>query len=169
MRESLEYFLNLQKKFIPKLEDLLIKDRFFYEKLFALKKAILRTKRAYQEAGSFLFCGECARKGVKCCGEGLEWKLSAEEFFLNLALFKLEGKSFILHKDLKDECLFLGKDGCILQLTPLFCRNFFCTELKNFLGEEKLIYLQNVLEEEAILTFELCEYLKKKSILGGSE
>ncbi|MGC9017643.1 MAG: hypothetical protein ACP5JQ_05645 [Caldimicrobium sp.] len=168
MRESLTYFSNLQKFFHKELEDLISKDKIFYQKLLALKEAISKTRKAYLKTNSFQFCEECAKKGVKCCGEGLEWKLSPEEFFLNLFLFKLEGKTFSLSHPQKGECLFLGEKGCFLILTPLFCRNFFCTELKNFLGEKNLIYLQNVLEEEALLTFELCEYLKRKGLsLGG--
>ncbi len=167
MRDSLEYFSKLKDDLSKSLEGFLKEDKYFHEKLLKLKEAIYKTKRAYVETESFLFCKGCAEKGIICCGEGLEWKLSAEEFFLNLALFSLEGKTLSFGNPLKDHCLFLGDKGCVLILTPLFCRNFFCKELQNFLGREKLIYLQSVLEDEAVLTFELCEYLKKKELFQG--
>lgn len=167
MKESLEYFTRLKKDLSKPLNTLLREDKYFYEKLLKLREAISKTRNAYIETGSFLFCKECAEKGVICCGEGLEWKLSSEEFFLNLALSSLEGKFFSFEKPLKGCCLFLGEKGCILILPPLFCRNFFCRELQDFLGKEKLIYLQNVLEDEAYLTFELCEYLKRENYFEG--
>ncbi len=167
MRKSLEYFSELKDNFLKILKAILKEDKHFQERLIKLREAIYKTRKAYLETESFLFCKECAEKGVICCGEGLEWKLSPEEFFLNLALFSLEGKTLSFENPLKNRCLFLGESGCILILTPLFCRNFFCKELQNFLGREKLIYLQNILEDEAVLTFELCEYLKKKKYFEG--
>jgi len=166
MRESLRYFQDLELRLKPWVEPLL-GESFFYQKVKALEGALSLSRRAYLEKGSFQFCGECARKGIRCCGEGLEWKLSPEEFFLNLCLFKLSGVEFSL-KEKEGSCLFLGERGCTLLLTPLFCRNFFCTELSLYLGRENLIYLQNAIEEETLLTFELCEYLKGNNQLKGS-
>jgi len=161
MRDSLYYFRRLKEVFEPKVKEFL-EDHFFREKLLHLKEAISKTKKAYIETGSFHFCGECARRGIRCCGEGLEWKLSPEEFFLNLCLFYEEGSDFTLTERAKEDCLFLGERGCTLILVPLFCRNFFCSELSAFLGREKLKLLGAIYEEEANLTFRLCEELKTR-------
>lgn len=162
MRESLSYFNRLRDIYLDRLELLLEEDEYFVEKISNLRVAINRTRSAYAERNSFEFCRACAERGIRCCGEGLEWKLSPEEFYINLFLCKIEGKELILKEPSPEECLFLGEGGCILILTPLFCRNFFCRELADFLGHEGLVHLQNVLQDEAELTFELCEYLKRR-------
>ncbi len=144
-----------------------IKIPFYREKLEALDKAIQNSKKAFDEAGSFSFCKSCAESGINCCGEGLEWKLSPEEFFINLSLFALKGKAFEIDENNLDNCLFLGKEGCLLELVPLFCRNFFCSNLSKFLGQKRLIFIQETMEEEAHLSFRLCEYLKNNLNLRG--
>ncbi len=162
MRESLIFFENLKKQLEPKVKDLL-EDFSFKEKLSVLKKLLSESYILFQETGSLVFCEVCAKKGIKCCGEGLEWKLSKEEFFINLCLFSLEGSSFSFPQVRDEDCLFLGEKGCVLKLAPLFCRNFFCRELSDFLGIERLKLLQNSLEF-FYLVFELSEYLKTKRI-----
>lgn len=162
MRDSILYFKRLKEFYGQYMESFLEKDSFFREKALQLREAIFKTKKAYIEHGSFEFCRVCAQKGVRCCGEGLEWKLRPEEFFINLYLLRLEERDLKLEDRRAQDCLFLGEFGCILILTPLFCRNFFCKELSEFLGHKGLVYLQNVIQDEAELTFKLCEYLKKK-------
>jgi hypothetical protein len=162
MREALFYFQRLREFFEPVLIPLWQRDTYLRKKVEELAFALEKSKKAFLEKGSFAFCAACAKKGIRCCGEGLEWKLSQEEFFLNLYLFHLENKIFSFPKNSDRDCLFLGERGCVLKLTPLFCRNFFCRELSEFLGPANLIFLQNSLEEEVTLTFELCEYLKKQ-------
>ncbi len=165
MREARIYFERLKEHFEPFIEGSLQGDPYLREKIRELSLALNKSNRAFQERGSFGFCSSCAGRGIRCCGEGLEWKLSPEEFFINLSLFYLEGRSFTFPETSPEDCLFLGERGCILKLTPLFCRNFFCRELSDFLGLENLILLQNSLEDEATLTFEICEYLKKTNPL----
>lgn len=167
MRESWIYFTKLKEKIDPLVEDFL-KDSFFKKALEELFSAIEKSNKAFKEKGAFSFCKACAESGITCCGEDLEWKLSPEEFFLNLCLFSQKGESFPLTPNSSTNCLFLGKEGCFLKLVPLFCRNFFCTPLTQHLGKKNLIYIQQTLEEEVILSFKLCEYVKKKlNYLGG--
>ncbi|MFN3504616.1 MAG: hypothetical protein ACK4Y7_00200 [Caldimicrobium sp.] len=144
-----------------------IKIPYFMEHLNALSLAILKTNKAFEEKGSFSFCKNCATSGTICCGDGLEWKLSPEEFFINLCLFKLKGKDFSLNNSNSNTCLFLGEKGCSLELVPLFCRNFFCTPLTQHLGLKNLAYIQQTMEDETKLSFTLCEYLKKNLICKG--
>lgn len=162
MRPSLIYFEKLRESHYERVRSLFQGDTFFREKILSLREAINRTRNAYLELSSFEFCKACAERGVRCCGEGLEWKLRPEEFLINLVLHELEGRTLLLKERSQEDCLFLGESGCLLILTPLFCRNFFCRELSEFLGHEGLIYLQSVLQEEAEITFQLCEYLKKR-------
>lgn len=161
MRESLLYFRNLEKAYLPLVDRLMREKPSFLAQLEALNRALMHSKEAFREKKSFAFCADCAKKGIKCCSRDLEWKLRAEEFFLNLCLFKLNGETLILQERSTEDCLFLGEKGCILKLTPLFCRNFFCRELSEFLGRDNLIYLQNILEKEVVLSFNLCEEVKK--------
>lgn len=119
MRESLIYFNQLIKKFEPYIEALL-KDPSFKEELYKLGLAIQKSNQAFGETGSFAFCKACAESGIICCGKDLEWKLSKEELFINMCLFQLKGKDFKVNTSAEEACLFLGKKGCILELTPLF-------------------------------------------------
>lgn len=162
MRASLAYFERLKEIYLEHMEEILKKDQKFIAEVKTLREAIERTKSAYIERGSFGFCKACAERGIRCCGEGLEWKLSPEEFFINLYLLRSEGKDLTLYERSPDDCLFLGERGCRLILTPLFCRNFFCRELSEFLGHQGLVHLQTILQDEAEITFRLCEYLRKK-------
>lgn len=159
-RESWYYFKNLKEAMDP-LVDTFLKIPSFLEQIQSLRLAILKTNIAFEETGSFSFCKTCASKGTICCGEGLEWKLSPEEFFINLCLFKLNEKNFSLACSNSETCLFLGERGCSLELVPLFCRNFFCTPLSKYLGLKNLTYIQHTMEEEAKLSFNVSEYLKK--------
>ncbi|MFN4196836.1 MAG: hypothetical protein ACK4FM_02380 [Caldimicrobium sp.] len=162
-RESWYYFKNLKETMDPFVEKFL-KIPSFLEQIKSLKLAILKTNKALEETGSFSFCKNCATKGTICCGEGLEWKLSPEEFFINLCLFKLKEKELYLENPTSETCLFLGQQGCSLELVPLFCRNFFCTPLSQHLGLKNLTYIQQSMEEEAILSFNISEYLKNLMI-----
>ncbi|MFN3920816.1 MAG: hypothetical protein ACK4K4_00205 [Caldimicrobium sp.] len=141
--------------------EIFLEDAFFKKTLKELSLAIEKSNKFFREKGSFSFCKTCADCGIICCGKGLEWKLSPEEFLINLCLFSQNNESFLFPQNSPEFCLFLGKKGCTLKLVPLFCRNFFCTSLSQYLGEKNLIEIQQAMEEEALLSFKLCEYLKK--------
>ena len=167
-RESLKRFERLRSLYTS-LRPKLLKDPFLMEKLPLLEKAISKTRRAFEENGSFEFCAQCAAKGEKCCGLGLEWKVSPAEFFLNLLLCERKGKELSYNLERKEDCLFLGENGCLLPMPPLFCRNFFCEKLSDFLGEERLKAIQNAMEDEANLSFVMCEYLIKNYLFNLKE
>ncbi len=162
--DSLSYFLRLKKEYEEKIGPRLQADEEMLKSLTDLESALAQANRAFETTGSFAFCAECARQGVVCCGEGLEWKLSKEEFFLNLALLERRQKKLDLENFLPKRCLFLGDMGCKLPLPPLFCRNFFCTNLQNFLGQARLILIQNAMGPSVYLTFQLCEKLKQRRV-----
>lgn len=169
MRESLLYFTHFKKLYEKNWKPILQKDSFLVSQIPLLEKAIEISRKAFIENQSFSFCKNCAQKGVKCCGEGLEWKVSLPEFILNLFLAERKGEVLSFNTKRLDDCLFLGDKGCNLILVPLFCRNFFCEELSNFLGKNRLKKIQTAMEEEAILSFKLCDYLNKNYFLkkGG--
>ncbi len=158
---SLSYFLRLKEEYEERIRPRLLAEEEMLTSLAELESAIAQANIAFETTGSFAFCAECARQSIVCCGEGLEWKLSKEEFFLNLALLERRKKNLDLEKFLPKRCLFLGEKGCKLPLPPLFCRNFFCTNLQNFLGQARLILIQNAMGPSVYLTFQLCEKLKR--------
>ncbi len=166
--DSVKYFENLKNLYKNFFKEKLKKDSFIKEKLKSLIPAIEKSRRAFLETGSFSFCAKCANSGEKCCQAGLEWKLSAAEFFINLLLAEKLGVSIKFNLERPDDCLFLGENGCNLILTPLFCRNFFCDKLSKFLGYEKLIKIQQTMEDEANLSFELSDYINKKYLIPYS-
>jgi hypothetical protein len=166
--ESIRYFKNLEELYKDFFREKLKKDTFIKEKLLLLLEAIEKTRDVFIKTGSFDFCARCAGSGEKCCQAGLEWKLSKGEFFINLLLFEEKGTSLKLNLERPEDCLFLGENGCSLILTPLFCRNFFCEKLSSFLGYEKLIKIQQTMEDEAKLSFELSDYINKKYLIPYS-
>jgi hypothetical protein len=159
--DSLFYFLSLKKEYEERIRLKLQTDEEMVRSLAELESALAQANSAFETTGSFAYCAECARQGVVCCGEGLEWKLSKEEFFLNLALLERQRKSLDLENSLPKRCLFLGKRGCKLLMPPLFCRNFFCTNLQDFLGQARLIFIQNAMGAAVYLSFQLGEKLKQ--------
>jgi hypothetical protein len=159
--DSLFYFLSLKKEYEERIRPKLQTDEEMVRSLAELESALAQANSAFETTGSFAYCAECARRGVVCCGEGLEWKLSEEEFFLNLALLERQRKSLDLENSLPKRCLFLGKRGCKLLMPPLFCRNFFCTNLQDFLGQARLIFVQNAMGAAVYLSFQLGEKLKQ--------
>ncbi len=168
LEESFRYFKNLEKLYNEFFREKFKKDTYIKEKLKILSSAIEKTRSAFIETGSFEFCARCAQSGEKCCQSGLEWKLKREEFFINLLLAEEKGVVLSFNLDRPEDCLFLGENGCILILTPLFCRNFFCDKLSSFLGYEKLIKIQQAMEDEARESFELSDYITRKYIVPYS-
>ncbi len=166
-KESLKYFKGWEKIYKEELREKLWQDKNITEKLPFLKKAIEKTRQAFIETGSFSFCASCARRGVKCCQAGLEWVLSPAEFLINLMLAEDSNTKIEFNLEREEDCLFLGEKGCNLILTPIFCRNFFCPELSEFLGHEKLTKIQQAMEDEANLSFKLSDYITKNYILKG--
>uniref|UniRef100_A0A7V6CEC7 Uncharacterized protein n=1 Tax=Thermodesulfobacterium geofontis TaxID=1295609 RepID=A0A7V6CEC7_9BACT len=162
---SIEYFTKLKVIYNNFFKKKLKEDNFIKEKLEDLLKAINNSKRVFIETGSFDFCAKCAKSGEKCCQAGLEWKLRKEEFFINLLLAEKIGHSIEFNLKRPEDCLFLGEKGCSLIFTPLFCRNFFCDKLSKFLGRERLIKIQQTMEEEAIFGFELSDYITRKYLI----
>lgn len=161
MRESFLYFSFFKKNFEHYLKPKLQEDPFIKLYLPSLEEAIKKSRNAFIESRSFAFCEVCGKKGIKCCGEGLEWKLSLAELTLNLLLAEKGGEVLYFNTERSKDCLFLGEKGCTLILVPLVCRNFFCEDLSKFLGKEKLKRIQAAMEDEAVLSFKLCDYLNR--------
>jgi len=159
-KDSFQYFKTLESYYSAHLRDILLTDKFVIKNIELLEKAVNKTRKAFEENGSFEFCARCAQSGGKCCKRGLEWKLSPAEFFINLILAEKKGVKIPYNIEREEDCLFLGEKGCVLIMAPLFCRNFFCFKLSEFLGE-RLIIIQNAMEDEAVLSFRLSDYINK--------
>lgn len=168
MNENYKYFFRLKNLYENFFKEKLKEHEFIDIKLDLLYRAIKNTKKVFEETGSFAFCAECAKSGEKCCSAGVELKLSPAEFFINLLLAEKMNYNFSFNLERSLDCLFLGESGCILILVPIFCRNFFCEKLSKFLGHKNLIKIQQTMEEEAILSFELADYINKKYLIPYS-
>lgn len=166
--ESIKYFKNLEKLYQSFFREKLKEDNFITNTLESLLLAINNSKKIFIETGSFEFCAKCASTGEKCCQAGLEWKLSKSEFIINLLLAEKTGTFIKLNLERPEDCLFLGERGCSLILTPIFCRNFFCDKLSKYLGYEKLIKIQHTMEDEAVISFQLADYINKKYLIPYS-
>ena len=162
--ESLTFFKAWEVLYEERLKSSLLKDEFVKANLDPLFKAIQHSKKVFKETGSFDFCARCAASGTKCCEAGLEWMLSPAEFLINLLLADEKGTKIEFNLERKEDCLFLGEKGCNLIYTPIFCRNFFCPELSDYLGE-RIKAIQHALEEEAVIGFKLGDHITKNYIL----
>ncbi len=159
-QESLKYFTKIYNLYISELFPLFKKDFTLVTLRNELYLASEYTKFVFKNTGSFKFCARCGRETGGCCQIGLEWQIKPEEFLINLWLFSDEEKvNFQLERTFPDKCLFLGFNGCKLITPPVFCRNFFCEELKDFLGEEKLKLIQKEMGKESELLFKACEHI----------
>ncbi len=165
MRESLKYFNFFKNLYEQNLRSKFQKDSFIISNLPYLEQAIEKTRKAFIENLSFSFCESCAKRGIKCCGEGIEWKLSISEFMLNLMLVERRNETLNFNIEKLEDCLFLGEKGCNLILVPLFCRNFFCEDLSRFLGKQKLRNIQQAMEDETVLSFKLSDYITRNYLL----
>lgn len=168
INENYKYFLHLKNLYNNFFSKKFKEDEFIMVKLDFLNGAIKNTKKVFEETGSFAFCAECAKSGEMCCSVGVELKLRPAEFFINLLLAEKTNYCLSFNLERPLDCLFLGKSGCILILVPIFCRNFFCEKLSKFLGHENLIKIQRTMEEEAVLSFKLADYINKKYFLPYS-
>ncbi len=165
INENYKYFFRLKTLYHNFFRKKLKEDNFITEKLDLLINAIKNTKKIFEDTGSFSFCAKCAQSGEKCCLAGVELKLGASEFFINLLLAEETKYDLLFNLERPLDCLFLGNSGCVLILVPIFCRNFFCEKLSKFLGHENLVKIQQTIEEEAVLSFQISDYINKKYLI----
>jgi len=77
--------------------------------------------------------------------------------FVNLLL----GSALPEKTDFPASCHFVGDRGCKLQARQSFCLNYFCPDLKNSLGEQTILGIQQQVGEQLIAGWELERALAK--------
>jgi hypothetical protein len=73
------------------------------------------------------------------------------ELFVNLLL----GSVLPEKTDFAGSCHFMGDNGCKLQARQSFCLNYFCPDLKNSLGEQTILRIQQQAGEQLLAGWEL--------------
>lgn len=91
-------------------------------------EAIRQTHQLIVEVGVRTSCAACAnQENGSCCFLGMEENFDHILMLINL----LWGKDLPVERELPNQCLFLGRQGCKLLARYHFCVNYFCSDLKN--------------------------------------
>lgn len=116
------------------------------------RAAISRTYLQMKKTGVLELCSSCARKkSGSCCFEGVEEWYDATQLLINLIM----GVDLHMHREVKDECLFVGSKGCKLIARHSFCVNYLCPDLVASLTEAERKALVAISGEELLLGWEL--------------
>ena len=92
--------------------------------------AILKTQKAMHASLVVQACGHCAGKTGSCCFQEVETWYDSTLILINFLL----AADIPTSRTFPDQCIFLGKNGCLLRARYAFCLNYFCPELKINLG-----------------------------------
>ncbi len=111
-----------------------------------LRDHIRRTDSAMIESGVVSACSRCAGSKGSCCFREMGESYGFMELFVNLLL----GSALPEKTDFPGSCHFVGGRGCKLQARQSFCLNYFCPDLKNSLGQRKILSIQQVAGEQLI-------------------
>jgi hypothetical protein len=80
-------------------------------------------------------CGRCAaRPGGGCCSEAMAANTDSLQLLINLLL----GVSVAQQPDSGENCCFLGAQGCLFLVKPIFCLNYHCTHILTNADPENL-------------------------------
>jgi hypothetical protein len=72
------------------------------------------------------FCGRCAaRPGGGCCSASMADNTDSIQMLINLLL----GVSTARQRDSGEYCCFLGAQGCLFLIKPIFCLNYNCSHI----------------------------------------
>jgi hypothetical protein len=87
------------------------------------------------EMSMFSLCRSCAaRPGGGCCSAYMANETDALLLLLNMLL----GVEVAAQREDTVECCFLGQEGCILTVKPIFCLNYNCSHILTGNGAEVL-------------------------------
>ena len=125
-----------------------------------LQELILLSRALQLRMGSmcmFSLCRACAAKpGGGCCSAYMANETDALLLLLNMLL----GVEVASQRDDAVECCFLGQEGCILTVKPIFCLNYNCSHILT--GNETLV-LKNL--EKAASAVLLAQTAVEKMLL----
>ncbi len=116
-----------------------------------LRELICRTDSAMLQSGVVSVCTECAGSKGSCCFREMGESYGSIGLFVNLLL----GSVLPEKTDFPARCHFVGGRGCKLQARQSFCLNYFCPGLKNSLGEQTILRIQQQVGEQLIAGWEL--------------
>jgi hypothetical protein len=117
-----------------------------------LRDLIRKTDSAMLQSGVLSACGRCAASGEgSCCFREMGESWGFMGLFVNLLL----GSVLPEKTDFAGSCHFVGENGCKLQARQSFCLNYFCPDLKNSLGEQTILRIQQQAGEQILAGWEL--------------
>ena len=121
------------------------------------QQAIYHTKSYFQNTEVVEACSRCAQTNEgSCCFEGMEDNYDHILLLINL----LMGVKLPHEREVNDHCFFVGSKGCKLLARYYFCVNYFCPELENTMGEQKMNQLSTVIGNEIFAGWELEQALR---------
>ncbi|MFZ2445744.1 MAG: hypothetical protein WAW37_05265 [Syntrophobacteraceae bacterium] len=126
------------------------------EELCALAR---ESGRASARTGISEVCRRCDEdEGGSCCGAGIEDRYTPELILMNLLL----GVEIPDARHSEKSCHFLGARGCILAARDIICINYLCARVRDEIGEQSLLLLQEATGREMEALFVLHDTIRKK-------
>ena len=104
------------------------------KRLESYDDAIENTQKRIRQAGVVGSCGLCAAKTGSCCFREVETWYDPVLLLINY----LMDVDLPHSRAIRDQCLFLGNEGCRLRARYAFCLNYFCPQLKLEMGSVSL-------------------------------
>jgi hypothetical protein len=113
--------------------------------LAAYRESLQQTGAAMRSEGIGAACSECAGKTPSgCCFVGIEDGYDEILLLLNLLL----GCPLPESRQDPGSCFFVGTAGCKLVARYYFCLHYFCSDLKESLGDRRIKALQQQVARE---------------------
>jgi hypothetical protein len=126
--------------------------------LRAYRAQIDKTGAAMAEAGVVSRCADCAGADhISCCFDGAEYWFDHRLLLINL----LMGAELPRQRAVEGQCLFVGPQGCRLVARFAICINFFCPDLRAYLGPDTLTRLRKQGGDEVLAGLELEQALTR--------
>jgi len=145
---ELDRALQLHEQFgplVPDVAPLLV----LIENYGALIKS---TDALMRELGVVAACTQCAVSGKgSCCFDGMDRSYGATALLVNLLL----GSELHEETDFPRTCRYVGEEGCRLKARHSFCLNYFCPDLQESLGAEKIERIRRGVGEQLLAGWEL--------------
>lgn len=105
---------------------LLLNDQELQQDLFILKNLSSTLSSQMASMGMNELCRDCgSRHGGGCCSSFMAGETDGILLLINLVL----GVDLKVQRDDDIECCYLGKEGCILKVKPIFCLNYNCQKI----------------------------------------
>lgn len=128
------------------------------ELLERYRQAIAQTGKMMHYLGVAAACEHCALKGGgSCCFPGVENNYDKVLLLINFLLGYPPPETL----EIKEKCLFLGKQGCKLLARHYYCQRFLCDELKAELSEESLQHLNDTVAHELAVGWEVEQAMRQ--------